>query len=78
MIDEPEIVNRVDNLWAPGDENEDHGAHGVFDDRARPVSVQMQLNKHRGLVFGLLALLGAAVTMALYGRAHSDRHSGVQ
>ena len=46
MIDEPEDPNRPNNLWAPlpGDA----GAHGVFDDRSRPVSIELELNKRRG------------------------------
>src|SRR3954452_4685881 len=45
MIDEPEEPGRPDNLWEPlpGD----HGAHGVFDDRARGMSIEMELNKRR-------------------------------
>jgi len=45
MIDEPEDPNRPNNLDAPlpGD----HGAHGVFDDRSRPLSIELELNKKR-------------------------------
>jgi len=56
MIDEPEEPGRPDNLWQPlpGD----HGAHGVFDDRAKNVSIEMQLNKRRGwIAAGAVALL---------------------
>jgi hypothetical protein len=53
MIDEPEDPNRPDNLWEPlpGD----HGAHGVFDDRATDTSIEFELNKCRGWI-----LAGAA------------------
>src|SRR5881409_1713552 len=46
MIDEPEDPHRPDNLWAqlPGDA----GAHGVFDDRSTPLSIELELNKKRG------------------------------
>jgi NAD(P)-dependent dehydrogenase (short-subunit alcohol dehydrogenase family) len=46
MIDEPEDPNRPNNLYAPlpGD----HGAHGVFDERSRPLSIELELNKRRG------------------------------
>jgi hypothetical protein len=56
MIDEPEDPQRPDNLWEPlpGDA----GAHGVFDDRARGVSIEMELNKRRPW---LLTAAGAAV-----------------
>jgi NAD(P)-dependent dehydrogenase (short-subunit alcohol dehydrogenase family) len=63
MIDEPEDPNRPDNLWQslPGD----HGAHGVFDDRALDRSMQLELNKNRswimaGAAMVLLGLLAAA------------------
>ena len=61
MNDEPEDPGRPDNLWAPlpGD----HGAHGVFDDRALPKSLELELNKHRGWIMAGAAamLLGAAL-----------------
>jgi hypothetical protein len=60
MVDEPEVPGRPDNLWSPlpGDP----GAHGVFDDRSRDVSVEMELNKRRGwIVAGAAALLVACV-----------------
>jgi len=65
MTDEPEDPNRPDNLWQPlpGD----HGAHGVFDDRAHDRSVEMELNKNRkwllagaAIVMGLLAIRSAS------------------
>src|SRR5437660_3724920 len=48
MIDEPEDPNRPDNLWEPlpGD----HGAHGVFDDRAIGRSIELRLNQRRGWI----------------------------
>jgi hypothetical protein len=53
MTDQPEDPNRPDNLWEPlpGD----HGAHGVFDDRATDKSIELELNKRRGWI-----LAGAA------------------
>jgi short-subunit dehydrogenase len=53
MIDEPEDPNRPDNLWEPLPD--DHGAHGVFDDRATDISIELELNKRRGWI-----LAGAA------------------
>lgn len=61
MIDEPEDPNRANNLWEPlpGDA----GAHGVFDDRARSYSVQLELNKRRPWFFAAaFVLLGLAMT----------------
>jgi len=54
MTDEPEDPNRPDNLWGPlpGD----HGAHGVFDDRAIPRSIAFEANQKRPWI-----LAGAAV-----------------
>ena len=60
MIDEPEDPNRPDNLWAPV--AGDHGAHGVFDDKAKDRSVELELNKKRGwIAAGLVGL--AAIAM---------------
>jgi NAD(P)-dependent dehydrogenase (short-subunit alcohol dehydrogenase family) len=65
MTDEPEDPNRPDNLWQPlpGD----HGAHGVFDERAHDRSVELELNKNRkwllagaAIVMGLLAIRSAS------------------
>ncbi|HKI02680.1 MAG TPA: SDR family oxidoreductase [Thermoanaerobaculia bacterium] len=52
--------HRLDNLWepVPGD----HGAHGVFDERATGHSLQLWANLHRGL----LALAGAGLAGALW------------
>ncbi|HEY6844347.1 MAG TPA: SDR family oxidoreductase, partial [Thermoanaerobaculia bacterium] len=50
MIDEPEDPNRPNNLWEPVDANEDRGAHGVFDDRSMPKSVELELNKNRSWI----------------------------
>jgi NAD(P)-dependent dehydrogenase (short-subunit alcohol dehydrogenase family) len=54
MTDEPEDPKRPDNLWGPlpGD----HGAHGVFDDRAITRSIAFEANKKRPWI-----LAGAAV-----------------
>jgi NAD(P)-dependent dehydrogenase (short-subunit alcohol dehydrogenase family) len=62
MIDEPEDPNRPDNLWAPlpGD----HGAHGVFDDRALPRSMQWMLNKKRPWVLAAIGLVAGALAVA--------------
>jgi NAD(P)-dependent dehydrogenase (short-subunit alcohol dehydrogenase family) len=56
-----EDPNRANNLWEPlaGD----HGAHGVFDQRAKSWSPQFWADKHRGwlsLAIAALALIGVA------------------
>jgi len=60
QTDEPADPNRPNNLWepVPGD----HGAHGVFDDRASNHSWQLWANTHRGL----LALAGLGVVGIAY------------
>ncbi|GAA3111243.1 SDR family oxidoreductase [Streptosporangium carneum] len=52
----------VANLWEPADEDRDYGAHGAFDDRSHPRSLQAWLSRHRGLA--ALALAGGAVAVA--------------
>lgn len=52
--------NRPDNLWQPVDADQDHGAHGRFDSRAHPKSLQLWANLHRGW------LAFAASTMAAF------------
>ncbi len=56
---EPVDLNRPDNLWQPlpGD----FGAHGEFDDRSHPRSLQLWATTHRGL---LLAGAGIAASAA--------------
>jgi short-subunit dehydrogenase len=48
--------NRPDNLFTPVDEDEDRGAHGIFDGQSHQKSPQLWAIEHRGL----LALAGAA------------------
>jgi short-subunit dehydrogenase len=69
QTDEPERPNRPHNLWnpLPGD----HGAHGRFDDRAKPISAQFELSKHRNAIL-TLALLGLAA--AACGLARARQH----
>jgi len=60
QTDEPLDPDGHDNLFEPVEE--DRGAHGPFDDRARNSSVQYLFAKHRGLV--ILAGLGLAAAAA--------------
>jgi NAD(P)-dependent dehydrogenase (short-subunit alcohol dehydrogenase family) len=67
QTDEPADPARPHNLWTavPGD----HGAHGTFDDRARPRSTQLWATTHRrGLVTALLGVAGVVVGSALARR----------
>jgi NAD(P)-dependent dehydrogenase (short-subunit alcohol dehydrogenase family) len=65
QTDEPEDPDRSHNLWEPVDDVEDRGAHGVFDSRSRPQSLQLWFTTHRGLLAlggtALAALAGAAL-----------------
>lgn len=61
QTDRPARPGRPSNLWdpVPGD----HGAHGRFDEQARPRSLQLLAATHRGLVLGG-ALAGTAIAAA--------------
>ena len=59
MIDEPEDPRRRDNLWAPVDDERDHGAHGVF---------ELELNRRRGALGTALAVGGLAALLLLRPR----------
>lgn len=63
---EPEDPARPDNLWTPVPG--DPGAHGRFDARARPVSLQMWATRHRRQ---LGAAMAGAVGLALIARARA-------
>ncbi|HEU0002620.1 MAG TPA: SDR family oxidoreductase [Ktedonobacteraceae bacterium] len=54
---QPADPNAPNNLWQPVDDNQDHGAHGTFGDRAIDKSRQVWVDTHRGL----LGLVGAGV-----------------
>jgi len=72
QTDERHDPGRPDNLRSPvpGDQ----GAHGVFDDQAKPSSLELSLSLHRGRVAGaagtaaLAAGLGAAALLRRRGR----------
>lgn len=64
QTNQPEDPNRPNNLWAPVDDDHDHGAHGAFDVQAKSRSLQVWANTHRGLLAftatALMSLVGAA------------------
>jgi hypothetical protein len=60
QTDERRDPDQPDNLWRPVDEGRDFGAHGVFDARAKPSSLQLWATEHR-------AALAAAVALAAAG-----------
>ncbi len=65
QTNEPANPNQPNNLWAPVDEDSDHGAHGTFDDRATGKSWQVWADTHRGVLTligaGFASLVGAAL-----------------
>lgn len=69
QTDEPVDPDRPNNLWepVPGD----HGAHGIFDDRASSFSPQLWANMNRGW----LVLAGAAVGLGLLLKSRACRES---
>jgi hypothetical protein len=66
MTDELADPNNLHNLWqpVPGD----HGAHGAFDDRAKPSSVHLWLTTHRGAVAAVLSGAAAIIAARLANR----------
>jgi NAD(P)-dependent dehydrogenase (short-subunit alcohol dehydrogenase family) len=67
MTDEPEDMGRPNNLYATLDG--DQAAHGAFDDRAAPRSLQLWANERRGrLALAGLAVAGLALGATLWGR----------
>jgi NAD(P)-dependent dehydrogenase (short-subunit alcohol dehydrogenase family) len=61
---QPVDEGHPDNLLHPVDAGDDHGAHGIFDDRSHHRSVQLWLSQHPRVAAGLLGG-AAAVTAAL-------------
>jgi len=70
---DPADPDRPNNLYAPldGPQGHDHGAHGVFDDRATSRSAELWASTHRGLIAAAgagLAALSLGVIAAKRGR----------
>jgi NAD(P)-dependent dehydrogenase (short-subunit alcohol dehydrogenase family) len=63
QYDGPEDPDRAHNLWqpVPGD----HGAHGIFDARAKDCSPQFWTSEHRGLIAIGVAALAISGLVAL-------------
>lgn len=68
QTNEPENVNRPNNLWEPVDKERDHGAHGRFDSRSRTFSLQLWADMNRNLL-----ALGAVVACGLAAIAFGKR-----
>ncbi len=58
---------RADNLFAPADDERDHGAHGSFDDRAHARSFQLWASMHKwaGLAVGAVLVAGGVGWLVL-------------
>jgi NADP-dependent 3-hydroxy acid dehydrogenase YdfG len=70
--DGPVDPERKDNLWSALDDDQDMGAHGSFDRRAKPYSGALWLLKNRKwLVAGALAVAGLA-TASLTASARTE------
>jgi hypothetical protein len=65
QTDRPRDPDRPANLWAPVPG--DHGAHGRFDDRAHPRSLQLAATTHRGWI-GAAAVGLAGLAVLRWGR----------
>jgi len=63
---QPADPGRPNNLWAPVPG--DHGAHGPFNERAKPRSPQLWASTHRGLVGAAIAGLAAGAGLVWKGR----------
>jgi short-subunit dehydrogenase len=66
--------DRQDNLARPVDEDRDFGAHGDFDRRAHPHSLQTLLDRHRELL-ALAGAVGGLCGLASSGRGGAWRGS---
>lgn len=57
--DEPDSPDRPDNVWHPV--HSSFGAHGPFESRSRPFSLEAEISKHRSWFFFGCGLVGAAL-----------------
>lgn len=62
---EPEDPGRPHNLWSPVDADRDHGAHGAFDDRANPRSLQLTATLNRGKLALATLAVGTATAVGI-------------
>jgi NAD(P)-dependent dehydrogenase (short-subunit alcohol dehydrogenase family) len=70
--DQPLPSHRPDNLFAPVDEEQDHGANGMYDKQAHEHSLQLALAEHRGVLIGagLAASAASAAAVAMLRDGH--------
>jgi len=68
QTNEPRDPNQPHNLWEPLDDQQDYGAHGTFDDKAKESDLQLWATMHRGWLTAAGAGLASAAVVALLGR----------
>ncbi|MEH1127151.1 recombinase family protein [Micromonospora sp. CPCC 206061] len=66
--------DRPSNLWEAldGADGVDHGAHGSFDDRARPTSPQVWLSQHRDWIVAATAAAAGGVAVLVNRLPHGE------
>jgi len=71
---EPKDPDQPANLWEPADGNggRDFGAHGAFDQRAKPRSVQVFASQHHNALLGIGATALAGLTAAVGWKARKS------
>lgn len=74
QTDQPDDPDRRHNLWEPVDDERDHGAHGVFDDRAKEETSQLWASQHKDLLMAGGALLAGATLASLLGEASGNEN----
>jgi NAD(P)-dependent dehydrogenase (short-subunit alcohol dehydrogenase family) len=68
QTDEPRNPDQPDNLFSPVEH--DFGAHGTFDRRAKNFSIELWLDKNRGMVFAAMIILMVIFVALLVAHAH--------
>jgi NAD(P)-dependent dehydrogenase (short-subunit alcohol dehydrogenase family) len=68
---QPKDPDQPANLWEPADGRDGHdfGAHGVFDQRAKPRSAQVFASQHHNALLGAAAAAGAGLLAAVGRKA---------
>ena len=61
---EPVQPGRPVNLWKPADDDDDYGAHGIFDDRSHAQSPQWWATTHRRVIAGAAGAVTAVAWRA--------------
>jgi NAD(P)-dependent dehydrogenase (short-subunit alcohol dehydrogenase family) len=75
QTDEPEDPGRADNLWQAVDAERDFGAHGSFETRARPYSVQLWADLRRAKIAAGVGLSALALGFFLCS-SRKKSHNG--